>query len=88
MSNRVLFELKKQAIKDNFGELHRAIQNLEWDQALAIHFRFWENLTISEIASILKMDWDEADQLIEKAVDNLRMDLEQSKNIQSENIAA
>lgn len=38
----------------------------------AINLRFWENYTIEEISEHLRISWDEADQLIEQSLKQLR----------------
>lgn len=41
----------------------------------AINLRFWENYTIEEISDDLRMTWDEADELIEQSLKQLRIRL-------------
>lgn len=38
----------------------------------AINLRFWENFSIEEIATNLRLTWDQTDQLIEMSLEELR----------------
>lgn len=56
----------------NVQLLKTLLPKLKRIQILAIYFRYWENLLIEEIAEILNLSWDEADQLIETSLKELR----------------
>lgn len=53
-------------------KLHQLMPSLPDEGILAIYFRFWENLLIDEIASILGKTWTETDQILEAAISELR----------------
>ena len=44
----------------------------------AIYLRFWENFSIGEIASSLKLTWEQTDKLIEESLLRLNLKLTQS----------
>lgn len=54
------------------SSLLQALSELPPRGQRAINLRFWENYTIEEISSELRISWDEADQLIERSLKNLR----------------
>lgn len=56
--------------------LLEALTRLSPEAQRAINLRFWENHTIEEIASKLRMSWEQTDQLIEKTLLELRELLE------------
>ena len=47
--------------------LKQSIIKLPIDMQLALHFRFWELMTIEEIAKVFRIPWAEANKLIEEA---------------------
>lgn len=52
--------------------LFQALIGLSPQAQRAINLRFWENYTIEEISQHLRISWDQADQLIEKSLLELR----------------
>jgi DNA-directed RNA polymerase specialized sigma24 family protein len=52
--------------------LRSLIPELDDDGVLAVYMRFWECMTIQEIAKVLGRTWDETDNLIERSIQNLR----------------
>ena len=52
--------------------LHRFLQDLQYRERIAMRLRFWENLSIQEIASALELSWDATNQLIEMSIMKLR----------------
>lgn len=52
--------------------LLNALTSLSPPAQKAINLRFWENYTIEEIANVLRISWDNADQLIESSLIELR----------------
>lgn len=52
--------------------LHACLLELEPEQKLAIELRFWEQLSITQIAFVLKVSWDYANQLLERTFLELR----------------
>lgn len=65
---------------DQDSPLICAIKNLTPQAQRAVHLRYWEFNTIEEIAEAMGLTWDQADQLIEKAIVELRMELTQMGN--------
>jgi DNA-directed RNA polymerase specialized sigma24 family protein len=57
---------------EDIETLHALLPELNDDGLLAVYMRFWECMTIQEIAKILGRTWDETDQLIECSIRNLR----------------
>lgn len=55
--------------------LHAAIGNLDPLKRAVLHLRFWENMEIAEIAKATRLQWSEADWLIDLAVSELRQTL-------------
>lgn len=49
-----------------------AVKSMEGKMKTALILRFWESLTIEEIAKELRISWIEADQLIEKGIEEIR----------------
>lgn len=54
------------------SSLLQALTELSPQGQRAINLRFWENYTIEEISEELRMSWDEADELIEQSLKQLR----------------
>ncbi len=57
------------------SSLLQALTELSPQGQRAINLRFWENYTIEEISEDLRMSWDDADELIEQSLKQLRMRL-------------
>jgi DNA-directed RNA polymerase specialized sigma24 family protein len=55
------------------SSLLQALTELSPQGQRAINLRFWENYTIEEISEDLRMSWDDADELIEQSLKQLRM---------------
>jgi len=54
------------------SSLLQALTELSPQGQRAINLRFWENYTIEEISEDLRMSWDDADELIEQCLKQLR----------------
>ena len=52
--------------------LHSCLEELEATQQIAIQLRFWEELTIEQIADELGLSWDQVNRLIEFTLVQLR----------------
>lgn len=52
--------------------LHRFLQDLQYQERVAIRLRYWENLSIQEIASVMELSWDATTKLIDLAIMKLR----------------
>lgn len=73
LSADVMTELKRSSETANdIRILHEILPNLCDEGVLAVYFRFWECMTIQEIARILGISWDRADRLIENSIQDLR----------------
>lgn len=59
--------------EENFELLKEALEMLSPKQRLVVYLRFWDNMTIQEIARYIGHSWDSTDQLIEDAVNHLRL---------------
>jgi RNA polymerase sigma factor (sigma-70 family) len=58
--------------KPMIDRLHSCLKELEVTQQIAIQLRFWEELTIEQIANELGLSWDEVNRLIDITLDQLR----------------
>lgn len=52
--------------------LRESLEQLPKRQRLLIHLRFWEHLTIAEIAILLRASWEEIDEQINEAYQTLK----------------
>lgn len=66
-------------------KLHQSLLRLNPRQQIVIQMRFWEQFSISEIASVLGMTWEDVDKLIETTLCELKQRLE---NLNGNSIAA
>ena len=61
------------------GRLHRLkfslLPSLSRDQRKIIYLRFWESCTIEEISKVVRLSWDEVDEIIESTLDQLKTQL-------------
>jgi DNA-directed RNA polymerase specialized sigma24 family protein len=57
--------------------LHASLSDLEPAQKLALELRFWEEMNIEQIATIMKTTWNEVDELLERTFLELRKMLNQ-----------
>jgi hypothetical protein len=58
--------------KHDVATLCNLLPSLGDEGLLAIHLRFWEHMTIQEIAKFLGRSWTETDLLIESTIAELR----------------
>lgn len=69
-------ELKKPEFSESMlRNLKQELALLDKNQRLAIHYRFWEEMSIEEIAEMLKLSWEEAYELIGNTINHLRKNL-------------
>lgn len=54
------------------SQLLYALASLSPQGQRAINLRFWENYTIEEISECLGVSWDDADQIIEQSLKELK----------------
>lgn len=89
MKHQLYTEQMKKFISNNkYEEIHIHLLQLSWKQQVAIQMRFWEECTIFQIASHLRVSWDEADDLIETSLKKLKDRVMQSMNHSSKPSAA
>lgn len=55
--------------------LKKALEILSDEQRIAIHYRFWENMSLLEISNLLNISWDAADKLISQTLASLKNNL-------------
>lgn len=67
----------------NISLLRILLPTLSRQARIAIQLRFWENLTIQEIAWLLELSWEQADRLIEDSIQQLRDGFEKFSREQS-----
>ncbi len=56
-------------------KLHKALWNLNPEEKVIIHCRFWEHMSILEISHFLGYSWDETYQLLNETLKELREEL-------------
>lgn len=69
--------LKKPAAlsHEQFGQLCEALAYLSDKQKAVIEMRFWQDMSIQEIANRIGLSWQSTDALIESAINHLRVRL-------------
>ncbi len=72
----------------NISLLRILLPTLSRQARIAIQLRFWENLTIQEIAGLLEVSWDQADRLIEDSIQQLRDGFEKFSRAQNVPVAS
>ncbi|MGE0763472.1 MAG: sigma factor-like helix-turn-helix DNA-binding protein [Bdellovibrionales bacterium] len=60
---------------EQFGQLCEALSYLSEKQKVVIEMRFWQDMSIQEIASRIGHTWQSTDDLIESAINHLRVRL-------------
>ncbi len=59
--------------KNQIESLNQFLPTLSDEAQMALHMRYWELMTIEEIASVMGKTWDVTDRLIESALKQLRL---------------
>lgn len=59
--------------EENFDLLQEALSFLSPKQRLLVYLRFWDNMTIQEIARYVGQSWSSTDATIDSAVNHLRL---------------
>lgn len=59
--------------------IERALSQLNEDERQVIFLRFWEPLTIGQIADRLGIEWEEADYLIDRTVRKIQKEIKKYK---------
>ena len=67
------FEKPNALSDENYELLSEALDFLTPKQRLIVYLRFWDNMTIQEIARYIGQSWDSTDSMIEAAVNHLRV---------------
>ncbi|HLE10976.1 MAG TPA: sigma factor-like helix-turn-helix DNA-binding protein [Bacteriovoracaceae bacterium] len=57
---------------DNIEKLHHVLPTLSKDAQAALHMRYWESMSIEEIARAMGKTWDVTDRLIESTLKKLK----------------
>ena len=60
--------------------VEKGLCRLDEIERRAIFLRFWQPFTISQIADLMNLSWDEADRLIDQAVAKIRAVLIEKKS--------
>jgi DNA-directed RNA polymerase specialized sigma24 family protein len=74
------FEMSEQ----NFGLMKEALSYLSPKQRLIIYLRFWDNMTIQEIARYVGYSWTSTDTMIESAIHHMRVRIIQLSHAREE----
>lgn len=75
MDFNTLKQFQRDAVAD-IKILRSLLPSLSLDEQAAIEMRFWEDLSIDEIAFALGLSWQDADQLLENSIQKLRQGFE------------
>ncbi|HLE12952.1 MAG: hypothetical protein A2504_13020 [Bdellovibrionales bacterium RIFOXYD12_FULL_39_22] len=65
-------KVKKKKIENQIVSLNQFLPTLSDEAQTALHMRYWELMTIEEIARAMGKTWDVTDRLIESALKRLR----------------
>ena len=52
--------------------LYENLHELNPDQLVAVYLRFWQQMTIQQVARFLNRSWSSTDELLESAISELR----------------
>lgn len=74
------FEMSEQ----NFGLMTEALSFLSPKQRLIIYLRFWDNMTIQEIARYVGHSWTSTDTMIDSAIHHMRVRIIQLSHAREE----
>jgi DNA-directed RNA polymerase specialized sigma24 family protein len=64
---------EKKYSKEEKEIVRAAVKELQGVRKIAIYLRFWENLTIAEVAKTMGLSWAEANILIDDCVREIRI---------------
>ena len=79
---------RSKSSEENINHLRMLLPTLSQQARIAIQLRFWENMTIQEIAGLLEVSWEQADRLIEDSIQQLRDGFEQFSRAQNVQVAS
>jgi len=68
--------------------LRGLLPTLSLDERVAIQMRFWDDMTVEEIASALDLSWQTTDRLIEDSIQKLRQGFEKAYRDQTISVAS
>ena len=80
--------IRTKSLEENIRVLRILLPMLSQQERIAIQLRFWENMTIQEIAGLLELSWEQADRLIEDSVQQLRNGFEKFNRAQNVQVAS
>lgn len=66
---------------EQFGQLCEALTYLSEKQKIVIEMRFWQDMSIQEIANRIGLNWQSTDDLIQSAINHLRVRLLQHADL-------
>ena len=61
--------------------LNQELESLDDEERLAIYYRYWANMSISEISKLLHLSWNETDKLLTQTLKQLRQQLSSDEPI-------
>ena len=70
--------------QENFDLLREALAYLSPKQRLIVYLRFWDNMTIQEIARYIGQSWSTTDAMLDGAINHLRMRIIQISHAREE----
>jgi len=70
---RSKFKKPEKLSPENFTLLHDALAYLSPKQRLVVYLRYWDNMTIQEIARYIGQSWNSTDMMLDGAVNHLRV---------------
>lgn len=70
---RSKFKKPENLSQENFELLKEALAYLSPKQRLIVYLRFWDNMTIQEIARYIGQSWNSTDMMLDGAVNHLRV---------------
>lgn len=70
---RSKFKKPESMSRENFELLKDALLYLSPKQRLILYLRFWDNMTIQEIARYIGQSWNSTDMMLDGAVNHLRV---------------
>ena len=81
MNGKCQEELAKTFWKNSLKskQLQNALEALNFDAQKALYLRFWESMSIDEIARELKIEWKDADLLLTNSIKILRSHMKDTK---------
>lgn len=78
------FKNQSKLTEGNYELLKEALEFLSPKQRLLVYLRFWDNMTIQEIARYIGHSWNSTDTMIDSAINHLRMRIIQLNHAREE----